>query len=251
MAYKIILRYIRASVFLLVKKPILFFHDWLRYIEDYRKIKYMGMKKRGFRLTPSFPCLTDNISFSGYFNRYIYQDGWAFRHLLDFKPEILVDVASSSYYVAFAAQLTRVISVDIRPLKAFMPSIETRKGDITDLPFEDESVIAISSLSVIEHIGLGRYGDKIDILGMEKAANELKRVLKTEGMLLVAFPVGLENVIHFNAHRIVTPEKAFEMFDGLHLIEERYAISNKILDKEGFERLGRPYAYGCFRFTKQ
>ena len=38
-------------------------------------------------------------------------------------------------------------------------------GDITNLPFEKESISNISSLSVIEHIGLGRYGDKIDLFG--------------------------------------------------------------------------------------
>jgi SAM-dependent methyltransferase len=247
---KIARRYLETSLRLLYKKPSHFFRAWLKYLSDYKKYKYMEPGKFGFELTPSYPCLLDKIDSSGNFDSYRYQDSWAFKHLLQFKPDRLIDVGSSTYFAAFAAQITKVVHVDIRLLHTSMPSIEPVRGDITNLPFGDNSVEAISTLSVIEHIGLGRYGDMLDVNGMQKAANELKRVLKKSGMLLVAFPVGLKNIVIFNAHRICTPERAYEMFRGLELVEEKYVLNRRIVEKTAFDHSGRPYAYGCFRFTK-
>ena len=45
------------------------------------------------------------------------------------------------------------------------------------LPFEDESVESLSCMHVVEHIGLGRYGDILDPDGDSKAISELKRAL--------------------------------------------------------------------------
>jgi SAM-dependent methyltransferase len=248
---KVILRrYLRSTFYLLLLFPLSFFTEWWRFISDYRKLKAMNPYLFGFKITPKYPCLTDRKTFSGSFGKYIYQDSWAFKHLLAFRPKSLVDIGSTTYYVAFVAQVTKVISIDIRPNKSSMENLETKVGDVTNIPFPDQSVEAISSLSVIEHVGLGRYGDELDIEGMQKAINEFKRILKKSGMLLVAFPVGSTNEIVFNGHRICTPEKVFEMFDGLDLVEEIYALSDKMVNRKTYDNLKRPYAYGCYRFTK-
>ncbi len=107
---------------------------------------------------------------------------------MEYRPSRLVDVASSTYFVAFAAQVAKVVSIDIRPLRASLPGIECRQGDATHMPFPDSSEDAVSTLPVIEHVGLGRYGDSLDLAGMEKAAAELARILRPQGMLLVVFP---------------------------------------------------------------
>lgn len=243
-------RYLTAFLEALFKKRFGAFGAVWKYFRDFRRLKSAGPEKIGFRLRASYPRLTDDLGSSGPFGRYVYQDSWAFRHVLERRPARLVDIASSTYFVAFAAQATQVVSVDIRPLKAAMPSIEIVEGDITAMPFEDDSCEALSTLSVIEHIGLGRYGDSLDLHGMQKAADELRRILKPGGMLLVAFPVGAANSIEFNAHRILTPETVFEMFVGLKLEEEQYALSDRILPRTDYEKLARPYSYGCYRFTK-
>ncbi len=245
-------RFIYTCAQLLFYDPLNFFKHWLDYVNDYKKIKScLCDQKSIFKIKPDFPCLIDKVDSSGYFGMYIYQDSWAFKHILDRRPKLLVDVASSTYFVAFSAQFTQVISVDIRALKSSMNSIEYRRGDVTKMPFDDNSLEVISTLSVIEHIGLGRYGDELDIDGMEKAAFELTRVLAKEGMLLVAFPVGAENLVRFNAHRICTPEYSLSLFSGLTLEDEKYVLSNKVITREEYEKLGRPYSYGCYRFTKK
>jgi SAM-dependent methyltransferase len=244
-------RFFKTCAQLLFYDPLNIFKHWFDYVNDYKKIKsYMTEQNSIFEIKPDFPCLIDKIDSSGYFGMYIYQDSWAFRHILDRRPKLLVDIASSTYYVAFAAQFTQVISIDIRALKSSMDSIEYRRGDVTKMPFDDDSVDAISTLSVIEHIGLGRYGDVLDVDGMVKAASELSRVLAPGGMLLVAFPVGSENLIRFNAHRICTPEHSVSLFHDLILEDEKYVLRDKVITREEYESIGRPYSYGCYRFTK-
>ena len=69
---------------------------------------------------------------------------------------------------------------------------------------------------MIEHIGLGRYGDPIDPEGHIKAAKELSRVLKPGGKLYLGTPVGKETVC-FDAHRIFFVETILELFGELQL----------------------------------
>lgn len=243
--------YLRAWYVIGIWRFPLYIKRLCEFLLEYRKIKAMKNLNQDFKLFASSPELWDKHDSSGAFGIYCYQDSWAFGHVNETKPEILVDIASSVYFVAFAAKITKVVSIDIRTLRTSIPTIEYRRGDITELPFENNSVEAISTLSVIEHIGLGRYGDILDLDGMEKGIKELIRVLKPGGMLLVAFPVGEDNIICFNAHRICTPEKVFEFFSTLDLIDEKYALSDKIISREQFDDLKRPYAYGCYRFTKK
>lgn len=66
---------------------------------------------------------------------------------------------------------------------------------------------------MIEHVGLGRYGDSLDPQGSVKAARELVRVLTPGGRLLLSTPVGRERV-QFNAHRIFAPATVLSMFRG-------------------------------------
>lgn len=235
-----------------VRRPVELTRRMAGYFCAYRSFRSQESRLRhvGAKTLPLWPVLWDSTELSGDFGKYCYQDSWAFRHVLSERPLELVDVGSSVYFVAFAAQIGHVLSIDIRELRAALPSITYRRGDITSLPFGDGTIAAISTLSVIEHVGLGRYGDPIDPAGMRKAADQLRRVLRPGGMLLVAFPVADENLVVFNAHRVCTPETATHLFSGLELVDEKYALDDRIVCRAEYDRLGRPYSYGCYRFTK-
>jgi ubiquinone/menaquinone biosynthesis C-methylase UbiE len=90
------------------------------------------------------------------------------------------------------------------------------------LPFKNNSIECISSLCVLEHIGLGRYGDKLDPFGTEKAIEEIKRVTKKGGFVIVSVPVYRENAVFFNAHRAFTRSYIIELFHSFDLLEEKY-----------------------------
>ncbi len=165
-----------------------------------------------------WPCLFDKTSEHPFDAQYFYQDSWAARRILATGAEEHVDVGSRIDFVGILSASLPVTFVDFRPLKVTLPNVKTLTGSILELPFADGSVSSLSCLHVIEHIGLGRYGDPLDPQGTKKAAAELARVLAPGGNLFVGVPVGRERLC-FNAHRIHAPRTILDYFASLKLRE--------------------------------
>ena len=66
---------------------------------------------------------------------------------------------------------------------------------------------AVVSFSSIEHSGLGRYGDTIDPDGDLNSMAFFLNILKPDGLLFLAVPLGKENRLEWNHHRIYGPER--------------------------------------------
>jgi SAM-dependent methyltransferase len=196
------------------------------------------------------PWPIDRYGQAGDAGMYFYQDTWCANKIAVTKPSQHVDVGSSMMFVAMALQICDLLYVDVRPISINLPRFSFQQGDLVALPFDSGSVASISSLSVVEHIGLGRYGDRIDPQGTDKACKELARVVRPNGNLYVAVPTEVETSTHFNAHRIFAPDDFIAKFPGLRLVDEQYGLSDRIVCRCEYEGLGMPYAYGCFQFTK-
>jgi len=168
------------------------------------------------------PCLLDRTATTPVEPTYFLQDTWFARKIAAQRPAGHVDVGSSAKSMALVAQFVPVTLVDIRPVEIEVPGFSFQEGSVLALPFADGSLTSLSSLCVIEHIGLGRYGDPFDARGSEKAAAELLRVLAPGGDLYVSVPVDAECRIYFNAHRAFTRDYLLALFPGLALCEERY-----------------------------
>lgn len=185
---------------------------------------------------------------------YFHQDLWAARLVFESGCKFHVDVGSRiDGFVAHCLPFCKVTFVDIRPLAGNAPGLLFKQGSILKLPFADGSVESLSCLHVIEHIGLGRYGDQVNPAGHKLAANELSRVLAPGGVLLIGTPVGRERLC-FDGHRIFDPLSVSDMFPSLQLKEF------SLIDDSGFQiKANATYDdarccdYGCglFRFLKQ
>jgi len=73
-------------------------------------------------------------------------------------------------------------------------------------------------MHVVEHIGLGRYGDPLDPNADLAAMRELQRVLAPGGDLLFVVPVGRPR-LRFNGLRIYSHEQVMAGFPELQLQE--------------------------------
>ena len=179
---------------------------------------------------------------------YFWQDLWAAANLFQGDVRDHVDVGSRvDGFIAHVLPFCRVTVIDIRPLGLEWPNFEFRQGSAVSLPFGDGEVRSLSSLHVIEHIGLGRYGDPIDADGPWKAAQELMRVLASGGKLLIGVPVGRERVC-FDAHRIFAPQTVRAMFDGLELVEFSFIDDrNRLIRNASFDSAAEAW-YGCGLF---
>ena len=128
-----------------------------------------------------YPCLYDKtIQTKKLQPVYFYQDAWAFERIVASKPTAHIDIGSHHKFVAFLSKVVNLTMVDFRPLSLKMDSINFIEGDILNLPFANESISSLSSLCVIEHIGLGRYGDCLYRNGSENALKEITRVMKKQ-----------------------------------------------------------------------
>ena len=110
-------------------------------------------------------------------------------------------------------------------------------------------------MHVIEHIGLGRYGDKLDVNGDKRSAEELIRVLSKKGQLLIVVPIAEIPYIRFNAHRIYDKAYILKMFKPLKLIEFSFLTDKPknqfIQHPKETDLIGQKYGCGCFLFQKQ
>lgn len=184
---------------------------------------------------------------------YFLQDIWTARYIHDHHLTHVVDIGSRlDGYIAHLLIFCRVTYVDIRPIDILVDNLEFVGGNITSLPFDDSSVSCLSSLHVIEHIGLGRYGDPVDPEGHLKAAREIHRVLEPGGTLILSTVLGQERLC-FDAHRIFDPETVHAMFRGLTL--DKFCLIDdrgyKVIEDATIEA-AKSCKYGCgiFIFKK-
>jgi hypothetical protein len=133
-------------------------------------------------------------------------------------PEVHIDIASDIRFATIISAFIRVQYYDYRPADIKLNNLSSHYVDLLSLPFTSESVNSVSCMHVVEHIGLGRYGDPLDYDGDIKAIGELKRILENDGNLLFVVPVG-EPRIKFNAHRIYSYDQIIDYFSDLELKE--------------------------------
>lgn len=202
------------------------------------------------------PCLNDRTAATGFDRHYVYHTAWAARVLARLRPAAHVDIASSLYFASIASAFVPVQYYEYRRVDLQLPNLSCRAADLTSLPFSNRSISSLSCMHVVEHVGLGRYGDELDPDGDVKAMSELARVVAPAGDLLFVVPVGKPRV-QFNAHRIYGFDQVRQAFADLDLLEFALVpdrgsadavalISNATKEQSDRQR----YGCGCFWFRR-
>ncbi len=223
---------------------------YARYFADWRKYKAAGGNAPFQLLSPKLTD-ADPASQSGA-GHYFYQDIWALRRLAAFAPAEHHDVGSRfDGFVGQATAVCKVVCWEIRPPAFALPDFEFRRGDLLDLPLADGSVRSLSSLHVVEHVGLGRYGDPLDPDGTAKAIRQLGRLLAPGGQLLFGVPVGRERV-EFNAQRVLDPRHPPALLADLTLAEFSVVDdADRYVEYTTPDRYAEAtYACGLYRFVR-
>ena len=196
--------------------------NWLKFWGSYRQYTKLAPLERRPAIKYLYPCPDDNTGVTEIEPIYFYQDYWAFRQIYSVQPQSHVDIGSHHKFVALLSNVVPLTMVDIRPWSLPLDSVKYKEGSILNLPFKDASVPSVSSICVVEHIGLGRYGDPLDPFGSEKAIEELKRIVQPGGDLYLSAPIGDENRTHFNAHRVFQEEYLLDLFKPFLLMDKKY-----------------------------
>lgn len=227
-----------------------------RYLFELREFK-----KQGGKVTQVYPILYDYFSPAGDTKtHYFHQDLLVAQYVFDRDPKNHVDIGSRiDGFVAHLASFRDVTVLDIRPNPEIGHSrIRFEVYDVMNPePRWKELADSVSCLNAIEHFGLGRYGDNLNPEGHKLGFQNLVNMLTKTGKLYISFPIGKENTVYFNAHRVFHPQ---DIFTWIHDFQSTLSLESfDFVDDDGVLHrdinidLSTPLVnYGCgiYTFTK-
>jgi hypothetical protein len=214
----------------------------------------------GWKLNFSRPSLHDRHEQSGATRgHYFIQDLLIAQRIFERNPARHVDAGSRIVgFVAHVASFRKIEVLDIRPLETKIPNVSFRQCDLMGGSAGlDDYADSVSCLHAIEHMGLGRYGDPLDISGHERALAGLTRILKKRGTLYLSVPIGAER-IEFNGHRVFSVTTILELSKPNYILKDFSYIDDGGNLHENVDpgangvktNFGLRYGCGIFEFEK-
>lgn len=227
--------------------------------KEFREFKHLNDQAKTpnrFRVNESdcYPCLDDRHKQHEIDRHYVNHTAWAARKLASLRPPHHVDISSYLYFSTIVSAFIPVTYYDYRPAVLELDNLTTAKADLTNLPFSSNSLSSLSCMHVVEHIGLGRYGDPLNPDGDLLAMSELQRCLAVGGHLLFVVPLGAPRMC-FNAHRVYSKQMIVDAMDQCELLELALipdSTTDESLVYGPNEQLlaEQRYGCGCFLFRK-
>lgn len=243
-----------------IRKFINFFRGILFYINDFICFKKQMKVNGDFKFGNPYPILDDKFSTSGTMKgHYFHQDLCIARKIYESRPLKHIDIGSRiDGFVAHVAVFREIEIFDIRQQESNVKNIVYKQADLMIMIDEMRNYCdSISSLHAIEHFGLGRYGDPIDVNGHLKAINNIHKILKPSGIFYFSVPIGKQR-IEFNAHRVFSIEYLLQILNKKFIINSFSYVDDKgdlfeniELTKESITaNLNCNYGCGIFELTK-
>ena len=171
----------------------------------------------GGKITALWPIYAeDNNNSSSSISDYALLSHQAFSLINQRKPCAHFDVGSSveKFLLPLSQFQSNLTYIDVRPSPALDNlGLHSLIVDLS-LPLQNSlrsSVSSLSCLHVIEHIGLGRYGDRITSSGQITFATNIYDMLSSGGYAYIGMPFGF-NQVYFNAHMLMTPYHYIDLF---------------------------------------
>ncbi|HEY5535102.1 MAG TPA: DUF268 domain-containing protein [Ignavibacteria bacterium] len=231
--------------------PKIFFYNitglfW--YFKDYRLLRKQLNSKSDFKVN-LFPILRERTEQSGTVSgHYFHQDLLIAGKIFKNNPHKHIDIGSRiDGFVAHVASFREIEVFDIRALTSSIENVKFKQVDFTNLPEEYFSYTdSLSCLHAIEHFGLGRYNDSIDVNGHLKGLESMYKTLKTGGKFYFAAPLG-DLRIEFNAHRVFSIEYLLRLFkDKYKIVSFSYVDDHGNLHKNiELNELAKQNNFGC------
>jgi len=169
----------------------------------------------------------------------ILEYSFVWRHI-NACAETILEVGCSGSSLAFqlAKKGYELHAVDMRTYPFRYQRLNFYQADARSLPFPDDSFDTVVSISTVEHIGKGQYGDPINEHGDLLAMKEMARVCKRGGRLLISTSWA-------NEYRNIPGRERY--YDDAHL--NKLANGLRLEIKEYYAPLRRVWKY-TFKWSK-
>lgn len=176
------------------------------------------IKRFNIRVSPALLDFRTNSGSSD--GHYFWQDLLCAQWIFQVNPSKHFDIGSRiDGYIAHLLSFREVTLLDIRPNSLEIPNLKIVIGDAQEGLEEFSNLFdSVSSLHSIEHFGLGRYGDKLQVDGHESGLINIASCVKVGGLLYVSFPIGASKV-EFNSQRIIDPLWPLKILNNFELLE--------------------------------
>jgi hypothetical protein len=145
----------------------------------------------------------------------------------DVHSDIIVDMGGGNSYSTVVPMLFRfpsaqIFSVDVvNHSRSSKYNVKYMDCTNTNLPSEVADVVTI--ISTLEHVGLGRWGDPLDVDGDIRAMGEAWRILKLGGHVVLTIPYGFPTVV-YNLHRIYDTGRVSTLTKGFDIVHAEYSL---------------------------
>jgi SAM-dependent methyltransferase len=244
-----------------VRKLKIFVKGIVPFCKDFKNLKKQLKGTKDFPLGTVIPIFSDRYSSNGSMKgAYFHQDLLIAKRIFDKKPIRHIDIGSrTDGFISHIAVFRKIEIFDIRKNDSNVENIIFQQADLMNLPQNMIEVCdSISSLHAIEHFGLGRYSDPIDLNGHIKAIQNIYLMLKPKGVFYFSVPIG-EQRIEFNAHRVFSLSYLLSLFeknkfqlDQFHYVNDQGDLfKNIILTEENIKsNLNCTFGCGIFELIK-
>ena len=230
------------------------------FLKDRNKFKQLTNLEGDIRDISWRPILFDKTDSGGTMTgHYFHMDLFVSQLVFKNNPTKHVDVGSRvDGFVAHVAAFRPIEIFDIRPIESKVDNISFVQADfMVQDPKLANYADSISCLHAIEHFGLGRYNDPIDVNGHKKGLENMYHVLQTGGKFYFATPIGRLRV-EFNGHRVFSLQYLLDIFKDKYKIDSFSYVDDKgdlyknvVLTEERIAtNAGCHYGCGILEMTK-
>jgi len=227
------------------------FRGLLSFIKDYINLKKQ-VTNNNFPFT-FYPILDDKYKQGGTATgHYFHQDLIVAQKIYKANPTSHIDIGSKvDSFIAHLITFRKVTIIDIRELKSNIENINFLQANMINMK-EDlyESCSSLSCLHALEHFGLGRYRDPIDIDGHLKGFENMYNILKPDGIFYFSVPIGKQR-IEFNAHRVFSVTYILHMYSNkfeildFSYVDDKGDLHQHIELTEEFINKSNKFNYSC------
>jgi SAM-dependent methyltransferase len=127
----------------------------------------------------------------------------------------IIDVGcySSKLPLELASLGLEVWGIDVRRYQLTHPNFSFVQGNICNSPFPSDFFDTVIAVSVIEHMGRGDYGDPVNEHGESDAMEEIHRILRNDGTLMMSVPFGKKAVGWWSVYDLASLKQLLSGFE--------------------------------------